>query len=150
MSGENERCSLQIRARQRFTESIDGRRRGPADLGGPIVEVNVDVDAWLGCSRSRDLLALAGGKRMSRTISQRIEELLVGAGIVHWRQGKAAGRYRGQSLNDLLLGERVRSRGGTTAGEEHGQGSHRHSSAALGHTALGHSASFRHLSLSVQ
>src|SRR5216684_3149630 len=142
MSGENERCSLQIRIRQRFTERIDGRRRGPADLGGPIVEVNVDVDAWLSGSRGCDLLALAGRKRMSRTISQRIEEFLVGAGIVRRRQGEAAGRYRDQSLNDLLLGERVCSRGGTTAGEQYGQGSHRHSSAALGH-----SASFRHLSL---
>src|SRR5258706_13266955 len=144
MSGENERCSLQIRARQRFTESIDSRRCGPADLGGPIVEVNVDVDAWLGCSRGRDLLALARRERMSRTISQRIEELLVrGGGTVRRRQGKAAGRYRGQGLNDLLLGERVRSRGGTTAGEEHGQGSHRPS-----RPALGHSASFPPLTLS--
>src|SRR5258707_15680923 len=117
MPGENERCSLQIRIRQRFTERIDGPRRGPADLGGPIVEVNVDVDAWLGRSRGGDLLAFAGRERMGRTISQRIEELLVGAGIVHWRQGEAAGRYRRQGLNDLVLCERVRSRGGTTAGE---------------------------------
>src|SRR5260370_34065839 len=120
MPGENERCSLQIRARQRFTESIDGRRRGPADLGGPIVEVNVDVDAWLQSSRGCDLLALVRRERMGRTISQRIEELLPrGAGIVRLREGEAAGRYRGQSLNDLLRGERVRSRAGTPARPQH-------------------------------
>src|SRR5260370_2664581 len=119
MSGENERCSLQIRVRQRLTESIDGRRCGPADLGGPIVEVNVDVDAWLGCSRGCDLLALVGRKRMSRTISQRIEELLVlGGSTVRPRQGEAAGRYPGQRLNDLLRADRVRSRCGTPARQQ--------------------------------
>src|SRR5258708_12715991 len=122
MSGENERCSLQIRIRQRFAERIDGRRRGAADLGGPVVEVNVDVDAWLQSSRGCDLLALVRRERMGRTISQRIEELLLrGAGIVRWRQGEAAGRYRGQSLNDLLRGERVPRRARPPPAQQHGQ-----------------------------
>src|SRR5258708_32282176 len=117
MRGETEWCSLQIRIRQRFTERIDGRRRrGPADLGGPIVKVNVDVDARLQRSRGRDLLALARRERMGRTIPQRIEELLLrGAGTVRRRQGEAAGRYLGQSLNDLLRGEQVRGHDGDTA-----------------------------------
>src|SRR6266436_4752061 len=109
MPGKNECCSPQIRIRQRFTESIDRQRGGPADLGGPIVEVDVDVDARLGGSRGCDLLALARRERMGRAVSQSIEELLLrSAGSVRRRQGEAAGRYRGQSLNDLLRGERVR------------------------------------------
>src|SRR5260370_5185593 len=126
MSGENECCSLQIRIGQRFAERIDGRRRGAADLGGPVVEVNVDVDAWLQSSRGCDLLALVRRERMGRTISQRIEELLLrGAGIVRWGHGEAAGRYPGQSPNHLLRGERVRLRGGTTARDQPGPASPR-------------------------
>src|SRR5260370_34075941 len=110
MSGENERCSLQIRIRQRLAERIDGRRRGAADLGGPVVEVNVGVAAWLQSSPGCDLLALVRRERMGRAISQRIEELLLhAAAAVRWRRGAAAGWYPGPGLYRLLRGWPVRT-----------------------------------------
>src|SRR5215471_12577598 len=101
---ENDRCALEVLTRKRLAERIDDCRRRTADLGRPVIEVDLDIDARLGGGGGRDLLALAGRQRMGRTVPYGIEELLFhrAAGIRR-RQRETAGPYRGQGLDDLLF-----------------------------------------------